>query len=256
MTDFSACAGGRGFLHSSILLFSPGVTPLPQPAFPSSHFLPAPHLPFSPVSIPGAGSRVHAQDLSLSVGCFLWIGVTSWSCGSLRLSLSIPPEPAPHLPPALGALGDHAREGSPSPPQCFSWSYPFLLEVDGSGCQQFKYMVRTERRKGVELLAWQVLMGPVKVVLIQRQLLLSVQSSCQELPSPLLFLSPVSLLFCSLVLKNVPWNVGTGLLYQNLSFRSRRSAGQPEKEERCHWVWSLALLDSVLNVMLADFKSN
>lgn len=172
----------------------PWCHPSSLPHLPSSVLFSAPHPPFSLVGIPDG--CVHAQDLSLSTGCFLQVRVMSWRFHGLTLLFH-----ARNLSPdLLGALGDHVV---PSPSSSvfqvfllFFWKSgnfaSFFLEICGSGWQGFKYILLMERRKGIELFCWEVITAPFKLGF---WCILSVRSNRQEFPSPLLFLSPVSLQF-------------------------------------------------------------
>lgn len=129
------------------------------------------------------------------------------------------------FPDPPGALGDHVV---PSP----IFLTLFLLEMDGSGCQGFRYIVWMERRKSIELLGWEVITAPFKLGF---WCILSVHSNYQEFPSPLLFLSPsihscfkvsseMLELNCSIKIchsedavqlvcqKKMPWNMGTSFV--------------------------------------------
>lgn len=157
--------------------------------------------------------------ICLSAGCFLQVRVMGWRFHGL--TLTFPARTCPQIFLVLWV----SMWCPPSPPQCFDFSYSFFLEMDGSRCQDFKYIVWMERRKGIELLGWEVITAPFKLGF---WCILSVQSNCQEFPFLFLFflLFPSS----SLVLKNVLWNAGIELLYQNVSFRRCCSTGLPQKK--------------------------
>lgn len=137
------------FLHPALL---PWCRPSSLPSLPSSLLFSAPHPPFSPVGIPVCMLRI-----CLSAGCFLQVRVMGWRFHGL--TLTFPARTCPQIFLVLWV----SMWCPPSPPQCFDFSYSFFLEMDGSRCQDFKYIVWMERRKGIELLGWEVITAPFKL---------------------------------------------------------------------------------------------
>lgn len=142
-------------------------------------------------------------------------------------------------PDPPGALGDHVV---PSPIFLTLFSWEGMVQ----GVRVFNILCGWERRKGIELLGWEVLTAPYKLGF---QRILSVQRNCQEFPSPLLFLSlPVHLCL----------KVSSEMLEFICSIKICHSQDAVQlvcQKKRCHGTWGPALLDGMLNGMLEDFKS-